>query len=74
MKTHNDTPFSAFDGTPPVGNPITSDYFERERLYRKRHKLSEDAIIFPTELYTREEMVAAAKHEIRRCMESGVAA
>jgi hypothetical protein len=58
----------------PPARPLC-DYFDRERRYRKRHGLDEDAIIFSTDLYTREELIAAAQQEIRRCIsESGVAA
>lgn len=44
--------------------PDFSDIFEREAAYRARHGLSEDAIIFPDELYTREEMVVRAQAEL----------
>ena len=53
--------------------PDFSDIFEREEAYRKKHGLSEDAIIFPDELYTREEMVVRAQAEIwKACHGSNV--
>lgn len=69
MTASSNTQQPAPDAPESDSNPITSDYFEREAAFRKRHRLSDDAIIFPTDLYSREELVKAAQHEIRRCIE-----
>lgn len=48
--------------------PDFSDLPEREARYRKAHGLSEDAIIFTDELYTREELIERGVAELKRAM------